>query len=137
MVDYSTKERKEVLIAFDEPLPPNTGPYSLVIIDSVLGLTELLASVGEDEVTTNAERTDSPISRCEVVIYLPEIYKSSFRVKLLAIKPGDVVGNQFDPSWDPEKHQEGFFAVGWEGQNVVPGQDFGFNLELKVDPDVV
>jgi predicted acylesterase/phospholipase RssA len=137
MVDYSTRERKEVLIAFDEPLPPNTGPYSLVIIDSVLGLTELLASARKDEVTTNAERTDTPIGRCEVVIYLPEMYKDTYKVEPLALNPGDVVGNQFDPSWDPEKHQEGLFAVGWEGLNVVPGQDFGFNVELEVDSDVV
>ena len=130
MIDNSSRERKEVLIAFDEPLPPNSGPYSLVIIDSVLGLTGLLAQ-GKDEVTTNAERTTSPVGRCEVIIYLPDMYKDTYKPSRLKLKPNEVIGNQFDPPWNPEKHQEGFFSIGWEGYDVVPGQDFGFDLELK------
>jgi len=121
-------QRKEVLVVFEEPLPPNSGPYTLEIIDSVLGLTKVLSDKGIDEIVSWTDRSRLPIALFEVVVHLPETMRDTQRLSPLKIK--GAVGVEFDPPWNDYPSPAEFFAVGWQGKNVPPGQDFGFLLSV-------
>ena len=129
LVDAGTIETKEVLIFFDRVLPPNSGPYTLRMIESVQSLSAVLASEQQDHIATAGARTDQPIGQYDVVVRLPKRFKD--KTLLTPYKSNPLPGKEMSKAkLAPFNNVPDFFPVGWTGKTVPPTEAFGFLLKL-------
>ena len=60
-----------LLICFEKPLPPNSGPYSLVLSECVFGFMKKLRSGVRDDLWVSFHRRHGPVGRIEVIAHIP------------------------------------------------------------------
>jgi hypothetical protein len=60
-----------LLICFEKPLPPKSGPYSLVVSESVSGFMKKLRNGVRDDLWVSFHRRHGPVDRVEVIAHIP------------------------------------------------------------------
>lgn len=61
-----------LLICFDKPLAPNSGPYSLVLSESVHGFMKKLRKGVRDDLWVSFHRRQGPVEKIEVIAHVPQ-----------------------------------------------------------------
>ena len=61
-----------LLICFDKPLAPTSGPYSLVLSESVHGFMKKLRKGVRDDLWVSFHRRQGPVEKIEVIAHVPQ-----------------------------------------------------------------
>jgi hypothetical protein len=65
-----------LLICFEKPLPPKSGPYSLVLSESVHGFMKKLWKGIRDDLWVSFHRRQGAVGRIEVIAHVPQSFDS-------------------------------------------------------------
>ncbi|HEV2579042.1 MAG TPA: patatin-like phospholipase family protein [Acidobacteriaceae bacterium] len=126
ILDSQTSADREVLAYFEVVLPKNSGPYTLVIKDSVKGLLKSFKKKKSEEFRMQPSRTNQSIDEISIALHVPDTtqYQNLKFVPLPGASPGGpmppVELRTFELQAPP-----GFRTVGWKGVNVPAGYTFG------------
>ena len=63
-----------LLICFDKPLKPRSGPYSLVLSESVRGFMKKLRQGVRDDLWVSFHRRQGPVDKIEVIAHVPQTF---------------------------------------------------------------
>jgi predicted acylesterase/phospholipase RssA len=62
----------EWLVCFDQGLPPQSGPYTLILVDSVLDFMKPLRNAERDDIWVSFHRKEGVVDQVEVIAYVPD-----------------------------------------------------------------
>jgi hypothetical protein len=103
-----------LLICFDKPLPPKSGPYSLVLSESVHGFMKKLRSGVRDELWVSFHRRQGTIDRIEVIAHVPQNLKKRIDIEAMsgAAAPKHLTEYELRKASQPPNHRSyGMFAT--------------------------
>ena len=127
MLDQDTQASRELLLFFDPPFKPNSGPYTIHFRDKVAGLMENLREKKKDELGWVTKRAQGRIGRIDVILHLAKEYRE-------ARMTGRGVGSRIaEDELAAESGEKGIVRLGWRGENIDPSQDGGvFMVDVVV-----
>ncbi len=124
IVDPETSMGRELLLFFKRPLGPNSGPYTILLRDNVVGLTASLPG-RKDELAWSTKRAQGPVGRVDLVIQVPKrFHATELRGHIGAPIPLDELAAE---------GTSGFLSFGWRGEHLDPiANDGQFAADLFV-----
>ncbi|MCA1814817.1 MAG: patatin-like phospholipase family protein [Acidobacteria bacterium] len=128
MRDPDKPTRKELLLHFIPPLPPQSGPYKLECKDVVRGFMKNLAEKKRDDLYITSLRAQGKIDRIDLVLFVPNTAGGLRLVAREGSPPGEPMSELELSKYNVPP---GFRAVGWTGVKVDPEPDFGADIFLS------
>jgi hypothetical protein len=102
-----------LLICFEKPLPANSGPYSLVLSESVHGFMKKLRNGARDDLWVSFHRRQGPVDRIEVIAHVPQNFDNiEIEAMAGAASPAPLTDFQLKGSQPPNHRSYGMFATG-------------------------
>jgi predicted acylesterase/phospholipase RssA len=123
-------QARELLIFFTPALPANSGPYRLRFRDQAIGLMIPLREKGEDELAFYPRRALGPVGRINLVLHIPERLKNSLQIKAPTKAPEG--RRMTDPELSNYDKPNGFYTLGWTGENVTKQDPDSFKVDFKI-----
>jgi hypothetical protein len=115
-----------LLLFLCPPLQPNSGTYTLEVKDLAHDALKIAREGHTDELTFKPLRAIDVVDRIDLVVHYP---KAVGELRMIA-KDVEYKGQQMDPQELKQKYQRdyGFASVGWTGENIPAGLEFGADL---------
>jgi TIR domain len=130
MQDGDVKTTRELLMFFDPILPPNSGPYSLLMTDYVENLTKPLLETGRDEVVFLPRRALGNVGQINLIFHYPRRYRVEFRNQSGGQEGAPMSQLELLPY--RRSAPDGFETIGWKGVNLKPDTPFGADV-FRID----
>lgn len=102
-----------LLICFDKPLPPKSGPYSLVLSESVHGFMKKLRNGVRDDLWVSFHRRQGTVDRIEVIAHVPQNL-DNIKIEAMAgaASPKHLTDFELKKASQPPNHRSyGMFAT--------------------------
>ncbi len=123
--DSVVPTRRGLLLSFLPVLKKNSGPYALTITDASQDFLKPLIESRIDELVIAPLRATGLIDRMDLVLLWP---KGAGQVSMVP-KDGTVLGKKMTSlELRDYSRPAGFDIIGWRGENIPAGQEFGVNL---------
>lgn len=119
----SPKDR-ELLQFFHPFLRPNSGTYTLLYKDELLGAMEPLVKVKKDELSFWPRRASGSVKRINLVLHVP----NGRSVRMVAKERGPQGRAMTGAELAEYEVPYGFFTLGWTGENLEISDKFGADL---------
>lgn len=126
-------EDRELIHFFDPVIQPGTGPYTLLFRDEAASMMEPLLRTGRDEMVFTPRRAAGTVDRINLVLHLPKNWHVTMQNKPgnkdngRALNDGELSNLQNAGLRSDTPH--GFQTIGWVGENVPAGLDYGIDLK--------
>ena len=120
------KIARDVVLFFERPLEPGSGPYELFCQDEAFEIMGPLARMREDEFTFSPLRVEGAVGAVELILHAPEQAVLRFIPHPNGTTPGRQMERNELSKWR-ENSPLGFSSYGWCGADVLP-PEFGFKV---------
>jgi predicted acylesterase/phospholipase RssA len=124
------KRYRRICVFFENPLPPNTGPYRVRLVDSPAQLMDRLRLRNPDEpdeIAFSLPRSTDPV-RIRLVLHIPAGSPIHYRWKQAS---GYCKGDEMTPlELDQFAAPRNFVTLGWIKKDVPPGSKLGVDVSL-------
>jgi predicted acylesterase/phospholipase RssA len=114
-------EDRELLLFLDPPLAPGSGPYLFTFEDLIRNFMKPLSEGKRDDLFFLSSPSDGVIQRMDVVLFIPEETAPIY----LTSRHGSPGRPMIQEELRNYESPVGYRSVGWTGENVQSGTDFG------------
>ena len=126
MKDPMNPKSRELLLFFKPVLLANSGPYKLIVKDTVQDAVQPLREKRQDELFIVPRRARGLVDKMEFVIHIP----SEFDKAKLVNKPGEDWGQEVDGGPLTNNQPPGFRTLAWVGYNRDSKRGWGVDVKL-------